>query len=863
MHLHLLQNRYSGGFVSFGSCWNRGEVTTDSFSLQDSGGKAIPAQHEITARWPDGSVKWACHSADSGRMGEAVTVIPGKADAVPEAIRLDESAQSWHVQAGRMELDIPSAGGSALAQNVRLDGVLRLAQIEPVFELERREAGDECDTIRVHHCKSLVSQVEIEVPGPVMLVVKYTGFYWGQMKLMPFAIRMTVGLDCDEIKFENTFFYNGAEERDFVRGMGLCFDAALTGMNCNRHVKFGVDGDVFHEMVQYLYSYNPRTTPQMRQAQVDGEMLEETELARAAMADLPTWNRYTLTQITADSFAIAKQTKRECCLIDAKTGRRAPGTMAVTGEDGGVMIGIKDFWQRFPSGLEADHLSSDAAKCYAWFYAPQAGAMDYRHYDTRSYWLSNYEGYPEPGPCADGIATTSECFVKLVPSIPADEAFWAFTNRTQKPAVYVAAPEYYHDKRAFGLWSLPCMQTAEEQRLEALLAQAVEFYKSEIDKRSWYGLYNYGDVMHSYDEIRHCWKYDFGGCAWQNTELVPTYWLWLYFMRTGREDVFTLAEAMSRHCSETDVYHFGPMKGIGSRHNIRHWGCGCKEPRVSMAGHHRPMYYLTGDRRLGDYFDEVACAPESLANLAYFNGVAQNCEPGEAKAPLRVRTGPDWAAFVSNWMTVYERTLDECYREKILRGLEGIKAAPMKLASGPSFEFDPVTGDMTYCGEFMENVHLTLCMGGPQIWLEAAGAIDCPELYQLVAEYGRFYLLPEEERLAASGGLTAGKRYVMDYVAAALAAFCAQRDGDDALAARAWETLMMASPCCHDRDGFVQRAYGKTLCGDEKRDMPWMATNYAAQWCLNVIMALEFIRDTLPPQHEWDARAEIPHSIPK
>lgn len=30
--------------------------------------------------------------------------------------------------------------------------------------------------------------------------------------------------------------------------------------------------------------------------------------------------------------------------------------------------------------------------------------------------------------------------------------------------------------------------------------------------------------MHSYDNIRHCWKYDVGGYAWDNTELVPTYW---------------------------------------------------------------------------------------------------------------------------------------------------------------------------------------------------------------------------------------------------------------------------------------------------------------------------------------------------
>ena len=125
--------------------------------------------------------------------------------------------------------------------------------------------------------------------------------------------------------------------------------------------------------------------------------------------------------------------------------------------------------------------------------------------------------------------------------------------------------------------------------------------------------------MHTYDPIRHCWRYDMGGFAWQNTELVPTYWLWLYFLRTGREDVFTVAEAMSRHCSEVDFYHFGPMAGIGSRHNVRHWGCSCKEPRVSMAGHHRVYYYLTGDARIGDAMADAKDADLSLKNIKIKN----------------------------------------------------------------------------------------------------------------------------------------------------------------------------------------------------------------------------------------------------
>ncbi len=51
------------------------------------------------------------------------------------------------------------------------------------------------------------------------------------------------------------------------------------------------------------------------------------------------------------------------------------------------------------------------------------------------------------------------------------------------------------------------------------------------------------------------------------------------FLRTGRADIFRMAEAMTRHTTEVDTYHQGRFAGLGSRHNVRHWGCGAKEVR--------------------------------------------------------------------------------------------------------------------------------------------------------------------------------------------------------------------------------------------------------------------------------------------
>ena len=106
--------------------------------------------------------------------------------------------------------------------------------------------------------------------------------------------------------------------------------------------------------------------------------------------------------------------------------------------------------------------------------------------------------------------------------------------------------------------------------------------------------------MHTYDADRHVWRYDVGGYAWDNSELSTDIWLWLYFLRSGRADVFRFAEAMTRHTGEVDVHHLGRFAPLGSRHNVMHWGCSAKQLRISTALNRRYYYYLTADERVGD-----------------------------------------------------------------------------------------------------------------------------------------------------------------------------------------------------------------------------------------------------------------------
>ena len=235
------------------------------------------------------------------------------------------------------------------------------------------------------------------------------------------------------------------------------------------------------------------------------------------------------------------------------------------------------------------------------------------------------------------------------------KAFADYAKQFSSPSLLMPTPNYLHARQAFGIWSLPDRTTPFRTRVEDRLDAYIDFYQKAIEQNKWYGFWNYGDVMHAYDPVRHTWRYDVGGFAWDNTELASNMWLWYNFLRTGRIDIWRMAEAMTRHTGEVDVYHIGPNAGLGSRHNVSHWGCGAKEARISHAAWNCFYYYLTTDERCGDLMTEVKDADHKLYDLDPMR-LAQPRSEYPCTAPARLRIGPDWLAYAGNWMTEWERT---------------------------------------------------------------------------------------------------------------------------------------------------------------------------------------------------------------
>ncbi|MBB5194780.1 exo-rhamnogalacturonan lyase family protein [Anaerocolumna cellulosilytica] len=852
MLLHNLGNREKVGYTTWGCMWEKGHCTLETgFILKNEAKVQVPMQSRVTAYWPDGSVKWTSHTADAARLGDSIEVLIGSESEKKEKIELKRSEEKLTVLAGSMVVTL-ALKGNELFQTAAYEGKTYLADATPVLMLEEPSVWEGNPVKIEKKYTPRITEVTVEEEGELQVILKYTGHHelvTGEEKI-PFHIRMKIGLNSPRLDFVHTFYYDGDEEKDFLKGLGIRFHSPLKGELYNRHVRFMGDNGVFHESLAQLLTWRPRIPEDIYKRQVKGQLLvlegEDKKLVDTVMKAMPFWSEYDLCQDSASHYLIRKKIKDEnCCYLDSLHGNRTEGGAAFGSEQGSVLFSIRDFWEKYPSGYTFKNLDTDVCEATIWFWSPKAETMDFRHYANRGYNQVYYEGYDYKGATPYGIACTSECSVKVSDKlIPSDKEITQFAQNVKQPVQYIGTPEFYHRMKAFGYWSLPTRNTQTENWLEEQLERAVAFYAMEVKQRNWYGMFNYGDFMHTYDKERHQWRYDMGGYAWDNTELVPTLWLWYAFMRTGREEIFTLAEKLSRHASEVDVYHLGKYKGLGSRHNVRHWGCPCKEARIAMAAHHRFYYYLTGDRRFEDIFEELKDNEMTFLNK---DPLGDFYAKEEMVYKSHARSGPDWSSLCANWMTRWERFNDKKYRDKITTGIEDIKKAPLKLISGPDFEFDPASVRLRYIGENAAGgTHLQICMGAPQVFMELADLLEDEEWKKMIADYGRFYYLPREEQIKESGGIIGKREFSLPFMAAAMGAYGANYLKDDTLAERTWRILLQTLISEGNHDGFKEQQIENK--GNQKTliEIPWITTNFVAQWCLNVIVVLAFIREKLP-----------------
>jgi len=154
---------------------------------------------------------------------------------------------------------------------------------------------------------------------------------------------------------------------------------------------------------------------------------------------IPAFGSYRLLQAHPDGFQIHKRTAVGHSWLKAATGRRAAGAGYLGSPAGGVVFGIRNFWQSYPGQLDIEAADTAQARITFWLRVPDAALMDLRPYrDTaglesyaaqREVLQITYED-PEPGLNSPyGVARTSELELHFPAATPSAEDLQRLAQR--------------------------------------------------------------------------------------------------------------------------------------------------------------------------------------------------------------------------------------------------------------------------------------------------------------------------------------------------------------------------------------------------------------------------------------------------
>lgn len=497
--------------VSFGVPFARGAVQkTQAFTLMTSDGRALPVQTWPLAYWPDGSLKWTGVATVGGPdVRGDLRLVPAQAANPPATqIRVQRSDTTYEVDAGRVKVRL-ATGGSKLVDSIVMDGREIARDGVLVCIAQEGPEGDASTVVPRQRYGTRIDRVTVEQGGPVRAVLKIEGMHLGlsnHRAWLPFVVRLYLYAGQEQIRMVHTVVFDGDDQRDFIRGLGLVFDVPFREQVQNRHVRFaGEGGGLWAEPVQPMIGRGGRfasvhgETTDVYPAQADGRRVPNreqlNERGQSLLADWAVWDDFKLVQPNADGFTVHKRTNAQSVWLPAGAGRRSAGFAFVGDVSGGLGVSVKNFWQSYPTALEVHGASSGSAKLTAWLWSPDAPAMDLRHYDTRAHGLEAVYEDVQPGfSTAHGIARTSELMLFPTSAVPTREQSVQFAQVGAAPPLLVCTPKYMHSAQAFGTWGLEDRSTPAKQAIESRLATTLDFYLKQPESQRWYGFWDFGDV---------------------------------------------------------------------------------------------------------------------------------------------------------------------------------------------------------------------------------------------------------------------------------------------------------------------------------------------------------------------------------
>ena len=301
------------------------------------------------AYWPDGSVKWngiagvipknteklllkktgkkpkekaSSRTADDRSNKLSLSVVE-----TPQGIRIETGIISAYIpRQGDFLIDSLFRGGVKVGEKARL---VCNTQSEPVLE--------NTSQITFTNYTGRLTSATVERTGQVRTLVKLEGTHRSDTgrEWLPFVVRLYFYAGSEQIKIVHSFVYDGDQNKDFIRALGIRMDAPMREALYNRHVAFScADGGVWSEPVQPLAGRRKLTlgkedTLSLQQQQMDGKRIPPYEAFDGKNRDLldnwASWNDYRLSQLSADAFSIRKRANDNNPWIGTFSGTRSGG----------------------------------------------------------------------------------------------------------------------------------------------------------------------------------------------------------------------------------------------------------------------------------------------------------------------------------------------------------------------------------------------------------------------------------------------------------------------------------------------------------------------------------------------------------
>ncbi|GME23759.1 secreted protein [Neofusicoccum parvum] len=812
--------------TTFGLPWERGKYKSNEteFTCTTPDGRFVPLQSWNTAYWPDDSIKWTAHATPAGETSEDGYIVHATVkqqhphapkETLHQTIRTQISDESIIVDTGEITVTFPKSGSSPISSIVNKKGTTIATNTHLVL-LTQSAIPDDSDipSHPITHAKhtSTITSTTTEHRGPLRLTIKTTGHHQqvspastpSPHPTLPFTLRTTLHASSPLLRLTHTLIYAYLPSTTpHIRALALrlTIPPLATTPPWNHHIRLTTAGGGVHaDAAQGLTGLWADPGEAVRRAQADGRAAPPRALWGGGLAQgarwVPVWRAWRLGQPGPDGFGVSKRTGEGRAWVRAPGGTRAGGVVYLGAAGvGGVALGVRYFWERWPTGLEG-RAGEGEGEVTAWLWCPEAGPMDVRPwhggegqsgYDEQLEAMRvTYEDWEEGMGSPEGVARTNELFLLATEGTPEGERLAELTKYVRNPPVLVADSERIYRTGALGTYWSPASHNLSASRVQQDVERRLDFlfnfYKGQVEQRKWYGFWDHGDIMHTYDADRHTWRYDVGGYAWDNSELSPDLWLWLYFLRTGRADVYRMAEALTKHTGEVDVYHLGKYKGLGTRHGVQHWGDSCKQARISNALYRRFFYYLSGgDERTGDLLEETLETENTFLTLDPYRKVRKDRDTYKPNPrALTISLGTDWSALAAGWFIEWERRGErwEDARRKLLATMSGISALKNGFVTGqvsyslltgeisPPLE-DPGNGGVVkvshlsamfglfeICAELLDLLQTDVPAGFKDAWLEYCryfNATSEEQTKRFGVSFGKLQLQQGHSRLTAYG----------------------------------------------------------------------------------------------------------------